>query len=89
MRTAWEFQEAKALLTEVVDRAVTEGPQIITRDGTPVAVVLSAAEDRRVTGRHESLVQFLRESPLAEAVAEYDLHFSRSPDTGEGRPALD
>ena len=82
MPVTWKLQDAKNRLSEVVDRAVKEGPQTITRRGDPVAVVLSTMEYRKLTKPRQSLVQFLRESPLAKAVAEYDLDFSRSADTG-------
>ncbi len=35
----WPLQEAKNRLSELIQRAETEGPQTITRHGTPVAVV--------------------------------------------------
>ena len=39
----WTLANAKARLSEVVDRAQT-GPQIITRHGRPNAVVVSAED---------------------------------------------
>jgi antitoxin Phd len=83
MPATWKFQDAKNRLSEIVDRAMKEGPQTITRRGGPVAVVISTGEYRKLTKPRQSLVQFLRGSPLAKAVAEYDLDFSRSPDTGK------
>jgi antitoxin Phd len=37
----WQVQEAKARLSEVIERARTHGPQTITRHGEQRAVVLS------------------------------------------------
>ena len=82
MPVSWEFQDAKNRLSEVVEKAVKEGPQTITRRGEPVAVVISAVEYRRLTQPKQSLFEFLHNSPMAEAMAEYDLDFSRSTDTG-------
>ena len=82
MSVPWKLQDAKNRLSEVVDRAVTEGPQTITRRGDPVAVVISTVEYRKLTKPRQTLVEFLHNSPLAEAMAEYDLDFSRSTDTG-------
>jgi len=73
MRT-WQMQEAKASLSEVVKDAEREGPQEITVHGRPVAVVLSRAEYDRLAGTRESLVAFMRRSPLAGAE---DLDFPR------------
>lgn len=58
------MQEAKARLSEVVKGAEREGPQEITLHGKPVAVVLSRADYDRLTGMRESLVDFMRRSPL-------------------------
>lgn len=63
MRT-WQIQEAKARLSEVVKDAEREGPQEITLHGRPVAVVLSRTEYDRLAGTGESLVAFMRRSPL-------------------------
>jgi prevent-host-death family protein len=35
----WQVQDAKARLSEVIERARTEGPQTITRHGAERAVV--------------------------------------------------
>ncbi len=71
---AWQMQEAKARLSEVVKGAEREGPQEITLHGKPVAVVLSRADYDRLTGMRESLVDFMRRSPLYD---EEDLEFTR------------
>ena len=63
MRT-WQIQDAKARLSEVVKNAEKEGPQEITLHGRPVAVVLSSMEYDRLAGTGESLVEFMRHSPL-------------------------
>lgn len=60
----WQMQEAKARLSEVVKRAEAEGPQDITLHGHSVAVMLSRAEFDRLAGTGESLVAFMRRSPL-------------------------
>lgn len=60
----WQMQEAKARLSEVVKKAEAEGPQDITLHGHSVAVMVSRAEFDRLAGTGESLVVFLRRSPL-------------------------
>lgn len=64
---AWQMQEAKARLLEVVKCAESEGPQNITLHGQSVAVVVSRAMFERLTGNEHSLVEFMRQSPLIEA----------------------
>jgi len=61
----WQLQEAKAKLSEVVKSSQREGPQVITVHGEPAVVVISRDEYERLTGRRPSLVEFLRQSPLA------------------------
>lgn len=46
----WQLQTAKQKLSEVVDRAVVEGPQMISRHGRETAVVVSVQDYRRLTG---------------------------------------
>jgi prevent-host-death family protein len=58
----WQLAEAKNRLSEVVNRALTEGPQRIKRRGDRV-VVLSEAEYDRLTGKQQSLVEFLLDGP--------------------------
>lgn len=45
---SWQLQEAKQKLSRVVDLAVEEGPQTITRHGHEVAVVVSIEEYQRL-----------------------------------------
>lgn len=46
----WQLQIAKQKLSELVDRAASEGPQTITRHGHEVAVVLGIEDYRRLGG---------------------------------------
>ena len=62
-KDTWTLANAKARLSEVVDRAQA-GPQIITRHGRPDAVVVSAEEWARKTARKGTLAEFLLASPL-------------------------
>ena len=60
----WQLQEAKNKLSQVIAEAAAVGPQVITRHGREVAIVLSMSEYHRLTARQESLVDFFRNSPL-------------------------
>jgi prevent-host-death family protein len=60
----WTLASAKAHLSEVVNRALSEGPQTITRHGHKAVVVVSAEEWERKTKRKGSLVEFFANSPL-------------------------
>ena len=82
MSQVWQFQEARNKFIHVVDQALHSGPQIITRHGEKVAVVLSYDEYQQTAGPQKKLAEFFRESPLAEV----NLDLSR--DESEARPAL-
>ena len=60
----WGVAEAKAHLSEVIERAANDGPQTITRNGRQVAVLVSAQEWERKTKRQGTLADFLAASPL-------------------------
>jgi prevent-host-death family protein len=55
----WQLQEAKARLSEVVRRAVDEGPQHVSVRGEPAAVVLSEREYRQLTSQRPSIVDHI------------------------------
>lgn len=60
----WPVGEAKARLSEVIDRALSEGPQAITRNGSLVVVLVSAEEWESKTRRKGNLAEFFAASPL-------------------------
>jgi len=60
----WTVAEAKAKFSEVLERAQSEGPQTITRNGRRAAVVVSAGEWERKTKRKGTLAEFFAASPL-------------------------
>ena len=62
--SSWSVAEAKARISEVIDRALREGAQEVTRHGRRTAVVVSAAEWDRRSRRKDSLVELLDRSPL-------------------------
>ena len=73
---SWPIQEAKARLSELVKRAQRR-PQQLTSHGEPVAGVISAQEWERQQKQEESLVAFIRRSPL---VGVEDLTLERCSD---------
>ena len=66
MIRTWQLQEAKNKFSEVVEEAVTSGPQIIMKRGVETAILLSYAEYRRLVVAQGKLSTFFRESPLVE-----------------------
>jgi prevent-host-death family protein len=60
----WTVAEAKAKFSEIIERAMSEGPQTITRKGRTAAVVVGAEEWERKTKRIGNLAEFFAASPL-------------------------
>ncbi len=72
MQRSWQIQEAKNKLSEVVEDAIEKGPQILTRRGVEVAVVLSYPEYLKLKKKQVPLSEFFRQSPLADLDLERD-----------------
>jgi prevent-host-death family protein len=63
----WGVADAKARFSELLDHAINDGPQAITRHGRQVAVVVSMEEWRNKSSRSGSLAEFLAASPLRDS----------------------
>ena len=77
MNHVWQLQEAKNRFSEVVEEALENGPQVITRRGVETAVLLSAADYRKMILNSQSISDFFRNSPLVGE--EIDLSRDQSP----------
>lgn len=60
----WTVAEAKAKLSELIEHALQNGPQTITRNGKRAVVVVDAEEWERKTKRVGNLAEFFASSPL-------------------------
>jgi antitoxin Phd len=69
----WQVPEAKSKLSEVITRALNDGPQRIRRRGQ-VVVVLSEDDYLRLTGERETLTEYLLRGPVMS-----DLDLTRDP----------
>lgn len=63
MSHAWALQDAKARFSELLKRARSEGPQIVTYRGVEAAVVLSIEDYRRLEAGRPSFAEFLIAGP--------------------------
>jgi len=73
----WQLQEAKNKFSEVVRKAIEEGPQTVTKHGKDSVVVLSVEDYQKIEQHKTSLVEFFQCSPLASV--ELDLDRDKSP----------
>ncbi len=71
MKNTWQLQEAKNQFSLVVENALTQGPQTVTRHGEPAVVVVAASEFRKTKARRKSIIDLFE--PLRGA----DLDLSR------------
>ena len=89
----WQIQEAKQRFSEMIRAVTTEGPQVITRHGEDVAVVVDIGEYRRLTRPAADLASILIGGPklddsaadvFAEIEAERKADFGRMVDLEAG-----
>jgi len=73
----WQIQDAKNHLSQVIERARTEGPQTITRHGRERAVVLSIEEYRALAAHKPDFKAYLLGGPKVD-----DFTIERDRDTG-------
>lgn len=73
----WQVQDARARLSELIERARTEGPQTITRHGAEKAVVLSIKDYRALAAERPDFKAYLLGGPKVD-----EFSIERDRDTG-------
>jgi len=73
----WQLQKAKTHLSELIEKAQENGPQIITRHGAERAVVLSMEKYRELTEEEPDFLEYLLSGPKFD-----DFEIEREYDTG-------
>jgi len=90
----WQIQDAKQRFSAMIRAVTSEGPQVITRHGEDVAVVIEIGEYHRLTGQAADLVDILLGGPklddsttdvFEEVAAERRADFGRAVDLEVGR----
>jgi len=69
----WQVQDAKQRFSELIRAARSEGPQVVTRHGEEIAVVVDITEYRRLKGATAEFKDYLKSGPGFD-----DLEISRS-----------
>ncbi len=72
----WQLQDAKNRFSEVVNKALRDGPQVVTRRGKKTVVIMSVEQYRKLVRPKTSIVAFFQQSPLREV----DLELARKKD---------
>ena len=65
----WQIQDAKQRFSEMIRAVVRDGPQVITKHGEDIAVVVDIAEYRRLTRPTVDLAGILLGGPKLDDVA--------------------
>ena len=73
----WQVQQAKTHLSELIEQARTDGPQLITRHGNEQAVVLSVEEYNKLVAHKPDLRKHLLSGPKVD-----DFTLKRKRDLG-------
>ncbi len=63
----WQLQEAKNKFSKVVDEAIKKGPQLVTRRGKKVVVVMSVSDFEGMKKSKDDIVSFFKKSPLTDS----------------------
>ncbi len=67
MSAVWQVQQAKNHFSELIERAVNEGPQTVTRHGKPVVRVVAVGDEvPTAPGKDDGFVEFLLSMPRIE-----------------------
>ena len=59
----WPVQDAKQRFSELIRTAHAEGPQVVTRHGEEIAVVVDIVDYRRLKGEIIEFKDYLRSGP--------------------------
>ncbi len=69
MNAVWQVQEAKNRFSEVIDCALKEGPQTVTRHGRAVVRIVAVADAAPAGGSiDDGFAQYLLAMPRGEAL---------------------
>jgi prevent-host-death family protein len=59
----WQVQDAKQRFSELIRTARAEGPQVVTRHGEEIAVVIDIADYRHLKGETAEFKDYLQSGP--------------------------
>lgn len=63
-KSVWTVATAKARFSEVIERAASEGPQVVTKNGRKAVIMVAPEEWERKTAQAGTLADFFMNSPL-------------------------
>ena len=72
MKPSWTLQDAKNKFSQVVNNALMDGPQYVTRRGVDAVVVVSVQEYETLTSHKPSFTDFLLQCPKLDGENPFD-----------------
>jgi len=73
----WQLQDAKNRFSEIVNKALRDGPQVVTRRGKKTVVIMSVEQYQNLVRPKVNIIDFFQESPLLGK----DLDLTRKKDS--------
>ena len=73
----WQLQDAKNRFSEIVNKALRDGPQVVTRRGKKTVVIMSVEQYQSLVRPEVNIVDFFQKSPLRGE----DLDLTREKDS--------
>lgn len=70
--SVWQLQDAKNKFSRLVEEAIANGPQVVTKHGVESVVVLSKKDYLKLSKKRKLVVEVLKSAP------QVDLDVSRS-----------
>lgn len=82
----WQVQEAKQRFSELLREAHANGPQVVTRHGEEIAVVIDITTWHRMTGSSMDFKEYLRAGPAFDDLdLSRPIEFPRDVEIGDDR----
>ena len=66
----WQLQDAKSKFSQLVESAMHNAPQIVTKHGNNAVVILSFDEYKKMIKPKQDIVSFFRNSPFHNSEVE-------------------
>lgn len=76
MKSVWKLQDAKAKFSKVVENAMKNVPQYVTRRGLKAVVIMSVDEYEKFTSNKPDFKEFLLNCPKTDE----NINFERQKD---------
>ena len=73
----WQLQDAKNRFSEIVNKALRDGPQVVTRRGKKTVVIMSVEQYQNLVRPEVNIIDFFQQSPLRGG----DLDLARKKDS--------